>query len=98
MKVRLNRSVALAVTTAALCAAFAPHTSAAENPEVEKAALPDKGTIALTYKTYRTWKFRLPAEVFTAVGSGFALSHAGGKTSAAKLEGTALAVDTNGDD
>ncbi len=53
-------------------------------------------TVELTYKAHRTWKLELPAERFRLVSAKLEL--AGAKAPfAMKVEGDALAVDTNGD-
>ena len=89
-----RRARNLALLAATLSVVALPVAFAAENPAKDDASTAESGTVALKYKTYRNFSLRLPAEQFAPVGAGFTV----GKTSfKAKLEGTALAVDTNGD-
>lgn len=54
-------------------------------------------TAKLSYKTYPKWTIILPKEEFTSVAGKIAIPHAGGNGFVAVLDGTALAVDSNGD-
>ncbi len=51
----------------------------------------------LEYRTHRKWKLSLPAETFTPVGVGFPFEQSLGQRFAAKIEGTALVIDSDGD-
>ena len=55
------------------------------------------GEVQLSFKTHRTWKIKLPSEAFASVGTGFRFADSQGRDFAAKLEGTSLLVDTDGD-
>ncbi len=53
--------------------------------------------VELSYKTYRTWNIVLPAEQFARVSGGFSMQGCKGETFTAAMDGTALAIDTDGD-
>jgi hypothetical protein len=57
----------------------------------------DGTEVELSYKSYRTWDIVLPAEQFVRVSGGFGITHCKGERFAAKLDGTALEIDTDGD-
>ncbi|MFQ5654248.1 MAG: hypothetical protein ACE5GW_05915 [Planctomycetota bacterium] len=54
-------------------------------------------TAALSHRTLRKWEIQLPAERFTPVGSGFHFTETLGRDFTAAVEGTALAIDSDGD-
>lgn len=107
MHVRITPLVAAIALSAALahpalvCPAFAEDAAAPGAPgapaAAPAAAATEGGEVALEYVTLRTWNLRLPKETLTAVGAGIAIPHQGGATFAARLDGTALLVDTDGD-
>ncbi|MSR75250.1 MAG: hypothetical protein EXS14_07265 [Planctomycetes bacterium] len=76
----------LAGVLATLCAGFA---TAQQAPQSE--------TIAFSHKIPVKWSYVLPKEVWTPVSNGINIVHAGGNIFAAEVQGSALAVDTNGD-
>lgn len=53
--------------------------------------------VPLEYKVYRTWDITLPAEQFARVSGGFSNVTCTGDEFKAKLDGTALEIDTDGD-
>jgi hypothetical protein len=57
----------------------------------------DAEAIALEFKTYRDWDIVLPAEQFARVSGGFSSVGCSGEEFAAKLDGTGLKIDTDGD-
>lgn len=73
-------------TAAAVCLA---NFAAAQEAQSEK--------IALTHKVPDKWTFVLPKETWTPVAGGINIVHAGGTSFVAEVQGSALAVDTNGD-
>lgn len=54
-------------------------------------------TATLKYKKVSKWNIVLPNETFTPVKGAIAIPHAGGAGFAAEMDGTALAIDSNGD-
>lgn len=64
-------------------------------PAVENSSAPV--TVDLTFKPYKDWNILLPNEQFAKLGEGVLFDHAGGNRFAAKLEGTVLWLDRNGD-
>ena len=60
-------------------------------------ASPAGETIPLEFKTYREWDIVLPAEQFARVSGGFSTVGCTGEEFAAKLDGTGLKIDTDGD-
>lgn len=57
----------------------------------------DPSTQELEYRTHRKWKLKLPAETFTPVGVGFPFEQTLGQRFAAKIDGTTLVIDSDGD-
>jgi len=53
--------------------------------------------VRLKYRVYRDWKITLPAETLTPIGKKVAFPQSCQQAFAVKLNGTALAVDTDGD-
>ncbi|MEM7264099.1 MAG: hypothetical protein AAF488_19085 [Planctomycetota bacterium] len=83
--------VALRALALGLSVGASPATVPEPAPGVTRA---ENGSVEMQYRTYRKWKILLPNETFAPVGDGFT---AGGEKFIAQLEGTALAVDTDGD-
>ena len=54
-------------------------------------------SVALKYRSYRTWSLKLPTETWFPVKEGIRLEHAGGELFAFEFSGTSLKVDTDGD-
>jgi len=54
-------------------------------------------SVELSFKPYLDWDYLLPREQFATVAEGIAFPHAGGDVLAARLEGTALWLDRDGD-
>ncbi|MCA8962246.1 MAG: hypothetical protein KDC38_17095, partial [Planctomycetes bacterium] len=65
--------------------------------DAELSAMASKGSVDLDYRIYRDWSIELPAERFDKVGDGFAIPFSQADKYVARLEGTALGVDTDGD-
>jgi hypothetical protein len=63
----------------------------------EEAAANVGGVATLTYRTHRDFDLLLPKEGYRPVGTAFPLAGCLGSDYAAKLDGTALAVDSDGD-
>ncbi|MHC4514385.1 MAG: hypothetical protein ACYTGW_03490 [Planctomycetota bacterium] len=89
------------LSTALLCVPVLPLALAAQQPpaapegeEVKEAA---GFVVPLTYRGQRRWKLRLPNEQWKPVGPAFDLSETHGHDFTAKLEGTRLLVDCDGD-
>lgn len=61
------------------------------------AQAPQSETIAFSHKIPTKWEYVLPKETWTPVSNGINIAHAGGAAFAAEVQGSALAVDTNGD-
>lgn len=76
----------MALTTLLALAAFAPG-----------APPPTGDTVALRYKVYRDFDLELPAERFTRLSGSFPVVGATGERMGVALEGTSLAIDTDGD-
>lgn len=76
----------LSLSLCALALAGASEAPAAETVSIE-----------LAFKPYKDWTLLLPDEQFAKVGEGIAFPHAGGEHFTAKLEGTVLWVDRDGD-
>ena len=57
----------------------------------------ESSTIDLTHRTLRKWRLDLPNESFVRVGAEFDFKATLGRTFKTKPEGTALAIDTDGD-
>ncbi len=51
----------------------------------------------MEYRSFRNWKFELPAEAFQPLQGGISLAHAGGERFAAEVKGAGLWLDTDGD-
>jgi hypothetical protein len=64
-------------------------------PEVTPQASPT--TVELAYRAYRKWDIVLPAEQFARVSGRVSNATCQGESFTAKLDGTALAIDTDGD-
>jgi hypothetical protein len=62
-----------------------------------QAAQPGTTAVPLTYQAQRNWDILLPEEAFSPVGTGWAFAPTAGHDFKAAIEGTALAVDTDGD-
>ncbi|MFG0317903.1 MAG: hypothetical protein ACF8XB_11565 [Planctomycetota bacterium JB042] len=58
---------------------------------------PAQERIELKPRSYRQFDLTLPAERFLPVGDGIPVPHAGGDRFAARLDGTALLLDADGD-
>jgi len=54
-------------------------------------------TVELSFKPYKDWDLLLPKEQFATVAEGVAFPHAGGDVLTARLEGTVLWLDRDGD-
>ncbi|MEZ6194941.1 MAG: hypothetical protein R3F20_04305 [Planctomycetota bacterium] len=52
---------------------------------------------SLQYKSYKKWEIILPNETFTPVAGAIKLPHSEGEGFATEIDGTALAIDSNGD-
>lgn len=57
----------------------------------------DRGSVELTHRVVREWNLELPAEQFTPVSATLPFEGTLGRTFKTGLEGTALAVDSDGD-
>ena len=57
----------------------------------------DADSVALKYRSYRTWSLKLPTETWFPVKEGIRLAHAEGDLFAFEFSGTSLKVDTDGD-
>jgi hypothetical protein len=68
------------------CAVMMPLCEAAESDSV-----------ALKYRSYRTWSLKLPSEKWFPVKEGIRIPHAGGDLFAFEFSGASLKVDSNGD-
>lgn len=58
---------------------------------------PAKEAATLTFKAAQKWSYILPSETWTVVSGSIPIAHANGNGFAAEAQGTALAIDTNGD-
>lgn len=72
----------------ALALALAAATPAAETPA---------RSVELSFKPYLDWDFLLPREQFATIAEGITYPHANGDVLAARLEGTVLWLDRDGD-
>ncbi len=68
-----------------------------EGPAATGPGVSDASSVTLDYRTYRKWDILLPSEEMKPVGDGFDLPISAHKKYIAKLDGTALAIDTDGD-
>lgn len=57
----------------------------------------EKETSTLSFKSAPKWTINLPKEAYLPVSKEIPITHAGGTGFLAEMDGTALAVDTNGD-
>ena len=57
----------------------------------------ESDSVALKYRSYRTWSLKLPSEKWFPVKEGIRIPHAGGDLFAFEFSGTSLKVDSNGD-
>jgi hypothetical protein len=57
----------------------------------------ESDSVALKYRSYRTWSLKLPKEKWLPVKEGIRIPHAGGELFAFEFSGTNLKVDTDGD-
>ncbi len=58
---------------------------------------PASESAKLTYKVAQKWTYILPQETWSPVSGSIPIPHAGGPGFVAETQGTALAIDTNGD-